>query len=371
MKNHEQIDKERLERAKQELKKHQNECNALAIQAIYDIFPELKESEDERIRKGLIKGLSAMRDIHKHQTFSDDAININDAIAWLEKQDEKLHVDWNEKRKGLDELETYILSLDPNRSLDAVKVDAKNIRFLVNNGQQPKTTPQWMIDFLDEYRRKIGCSMDYDEIRDIDGKILAIVNWMKGNPNIQQQPTPKFRIGDTIHKIGENTVFPMTIEKIEDGDYVCNNSHSFVNIKFQDDYELVEQNNSWSEEDEEMLERCIDTMSMTAPNLWKKEIDWLKSLKDRVRPQTKQEWSKEDVEMIDAIVADILFTQKAHNHEVNQVIFGKEIDWLKSLRPQNRWKPSEEQLNEIKEAIGVTGTNGIVLLSLYNDLKKL
>ena len=32
-------------------------------------FPELKESEDERIRKGLIKGLSAMRDIHKHQTF--------------------------------------------------------------------------------------------------------------------------------------------------------------------------------------------------------------------------------------------------------------------------------------------------------------
>ena len=46
MKNHEQIDKERLERAKQELKKHQNECNALAIQAIYDIFPELKESED-------------------------------------------------------------------------------------------------------------------------------------------------------------------------------------------------------------------------------------------------------------------------------------------------------------------------------------
>ena len=39
---------------------------------------------DEKIRKGLIKGLSAMRDIHKHQTFSDEAININDAIAWLE-----------------------------------------------------------------------------------------------------------------------------------------------------------------------------------------------------------------------------------------------------------------------------------------------
>ena len=53
------------------------------------IFPQLKESEDEKIRRGLIKGLSAMRDIHKHQTFSDDAINIDNAIAWLEKQGDR------------------------------------------------------------------------------------------------------------------------------------------------------------------------------------------------------------------------------------------------------------------------------------------
>lgn len=46
-------------------------------------------SEDERIRKGLIKGLSTMRDIHNQQTFSDDAINIDYAIAWLEKQGEQ------------------------------------------------------------------------------------------------------------------------------------------------------------------------------------------------------------------------------------------------------------------------------------------
>ena len=60
------------------------------------VFPELIESEDEKIRKSLIKGLSAMRDIYKHQTFSDDAININDAIAWLEKQGEKSIV-WSEE----------------------------------------------------------------------------------------------------------------------------------------------------------------------------------------------------------------------------------------------------------------------------------
>ena len=56
-----------------------------------------------------------------------------------------------------------------------------------------------------------------------------------------QQEQPKFKIGDTIHKIGENTVFPMPIERISDGDYVCDGGKCFVSIKFQDDYELVEQ----------------------------------------------------------------------------------------------------------------------------------
>lgn len=43
---------------------------------------------------------------------------------------------WNEKIKGLNELETYILSLVPNRSLDAIKVDAKNIRYIINKEQK-------------------------------------------------------------------------------------------------------------------------------------------------------------------------------------------------------------------------------------------
>lgn len=72
------------------------------------IFPELCESEDERIRKGLIKGLSAMRDIHKHQTFSDDAIDINDAISWLEKQGEQKSA-WSEEDEEI--LNEFIESL--------------------------------------------------------------------------------------------------------------------------------------------------------------------------------------------------------------------------------------------------------------------
>jgi hypothetical protein len=86
MENYEKKYKEALERAKY-LKENTDSVGAKDISYTFEqIFPELRESEDEKIRKGLIKGLSAMRDIHKHQTFSDDAINIDDAIAWLEKQ---------------------------------------------------------------------------------------------------------------------------------------------------------------------------------------------------------------------------------------------------------------------------------------------
>ena len=56
--------------------------------------------------------------------------------------------------------------------------------------------------------------------------------------------------------------------------------------------------------------------------------------------------------------------------------FNECIDWLKSLRPQNRWKPSDEQMKILLQAVayfGVSWTNKdyLVLQSLYLDLKKL
>lgn len=91
--NYEQKHQEDLEAAKGWLTIAKENNNTIAIQILENLFPELHESDDERIRKGLIKGLTAMRDIHNHQTFSDDAINIDDAIAWLEKQGEQNHTD--------------------------------------------------------------------------------------------------------------------------------------------------------------------------------------------------------------------------------------------------------------------------------------
>lgn len=55
-------------------------------QLLETIFPELAESDDERIRKQLICGMNALKD-QKNETFA--AIPIDDCITWLEKQGNK------------------------------------------------------------------------------------------------------------------------------------------------------------------------------------------------------------------------------------------------------------------------------------------
>jgi hypothetical protein len=91
--------------------------------------------EDERWFKELeLMALSFSNDVSYRKKFFDWLKSIKYKKNQYNK-DKKIIVDWNEKIKGLDELETYILSLDPNRSLEAVKIDAKNICFLVNKDE--------------------------------------------------------------------------------------------------------------------------------------------------------------------------------------------------------------------------------------------
>lgn len=104
-------------------------------------------------------------------------------------------------------------------------------------------------------------------------------------------------------------------------------------------------------------------------------------LKEVCEQQKPAEWSEEDEEMFAGIIADIKFTQRAHNHEVNQIVYEREIDWLKSLRDNykncnSRWKPSEEQMAALLNAEGLVRANNYpenakILASLYTDLKKL
>jgi hypothetical protein len=137
----------------------------------------------------------------------------------------------------------------------------------------------------------------------------------------------------------------------------------------------------WSEEGEGyfdtligiMNERmnCSDEGSMVY-NVYKKAQDWLKSLKGRVQP--KQEWSEEDEEMLNST---ILFVEHSAVTTIGKEK-GNVISWLKSLRPQNTWKPSDEQIKAIRLArafvtddFSENPTLSDVLVELEEQLKKL
>lgn len=84
----------------------------------------------------------------------------------------------------------------------------------------------------------------------------------------------------------------------------------------------------------------------------------------------KQEWSEEDREMLDnclGLIQEIDSTQEEQN-------------WLKSLKHQNRWKPSKEQMEAFEHFVRSIGESGYaspydnntkLIHSLLNDLKKL
>ena len=73
-------------------------CNSASIitkHTIYDVFPELEESEDEKIRKAIINKIKSLdeEEAKEGYSFYADDYTADDCIAWLEKQGEQNLVD--------------------------------------------------------------------------------------------------------------------------------------------------------------------------------------------------------------------------------------------------------------------------------------
>ena len=81
MENH----KENLESAKEWYKIAKEQNNQLAIEILEKHFPELKESEDERIRKAVLKAI--MTD-EGRGVMKDGGFKVEDILSWLEKKKE-------------------------------------------------------------------------------------------------------------------------------------------------------------------------------------------------------------------------------------------------------------------------------------------
>ena len=117
--------------------------------------------------------------------------------------------------------------------------------------------------------------------------------------------------------------------------------------------------------------------SLHIPEMCKENAD---SFTSEQKEQKPAEWSEEDEKMKERLITRlnwITYNTRTDGTSPN-ITFFDEIDWLKSLRPQPHWKPSEEQMEALDKIIGYTlGDKRFypqdlpVIESLYNDLKML
>jgi hypothetical protein len=95
-----------------------------------------------------------------------------------------------------------------------------------------------------------------------------------------------------------------------------------------------------------------------------KQTTWLRNIKYHY-PQLKQEWSEEDSVRLQRIIDFLWYNRKGDTDTIYQQ--EQDIEWLKSLRPQNTWKPSDEQMVQL----GKYCPDNRPLTLLYEQLKKL
>lgn len=213
--------------------------------------------------------------------------------------------------------------------------------------------------------------------------------------------------GDTFRKKGTTSPTYHLCDKREDGVHFGFVENREIGIAggeitvwdLKENYELVERLKpieqvvkeaihtiqpkvEWSEEDEKFVHGLIRGLkakrdihghiTFSSDNLdITKTIEWLESLKDRVQPQPKQEWSEED-EYHKRQILRIL-----KDNGCSQTLQEKTEKWieerLKSLRPQSHWKPTKEQLVSLKLFIEryPDYVYNKELDDLYNDLKAL
>lgn len=284
----------------------------------------IPESEDEKIRKSIIAIINNYVD--NSNTFKPKM------IAWLEKQAEQSQY-WEPSEEQLEALDyAYNSCPDTERS--------------------------------NYYEGVLGTIID--DLHKLSEKL--------GEQKPANKVEPKFKVGDVVRSSNDTM---LKIVGITDYCYNCvtcatNDEYSF-GFNIQDEFELVEQK-PWSEEDE-TTKNNISHIIRQYDKISKRDnqpccyvgdcLLWMQNIRDRVQPQPKQEWSEQDKTVLNNLIYALANDRIGNNRD-------EYVDWLKSIRPQNTWKPSLSQLN----ALGVVAKGNAPddieeIESLYNDLKKL
>lgn len=119
---------------------------------------------------------------------------------------------------------------------------------------------------------------------------------------------------------------------------------------------------------EKQGEKATDEMIETFRTEYEKgRADAIAEMQGKHKPA----WSKEDEKIYQSIMDDTVLENQLNDKQTNWL---RDIKYRYFPQPQNRWKPSEEQLNNILDVLSFdncTPKRRELLKSLYDDLNKL
>ena len=266
------------------------------------LIPELRESEDEKIRKALVWHLKAGED------FVSNGVTKEECITYLEKQKEQ-------------------------------SVSAEEV--LARAGLKPyKDGNKWCILAGDNIQEGIcGFGDTIDE---------ALYEFLKEVIDLQKEQKPKtfnepYNPDDYEVVMEENaTSLKRKEQKPVDYEHEMwkNCEANFEGgkkevIEHPERYGL-QKPAEWSKEDDTILTNTIIMLKDCAPRLYSKEdIDKSVALLKSLRPQPKQEWSEEDEKIKSCISLALTDVDEQRFNDFGTTLKDC-LNWLKSLRPNKQ-----------------------------------
>ena len=259
-----------------------NKTPLVDIDTFLKYFPELKEDEDEKVRKTLIR---FFKDSYHNET-EMYGVTVGKALAWLEKQGEQKSIWHNEDEEP--QRGSLILLIMQSGTPIVAKIIEPNHTF--NHGER------WA--YIDDLLEKQG----------------------------EQKPTDK---------VESNKKFTPIESALKDLICDVDNSYTIEQVRrflFEYDYK------------NKILNAAKEEMQTPA-------------------------WSEEDEKIAKTIINE--FEQCSEWCCANGLTKEDCIAWLKSLKPQNRWKPTKQQLSELRCVISGCSFETSILVELEENLKKL
>ena len=186
--------KEALSRAAAMLKVANNEKEAMDY--ISTIFPELAESEDERIKKEIIRTLKG----ELRYTSQEDTDRY---VAWLEKQGQE--TSWKPSKGQINALEHFVRSIGESGYASPYDDNTKLLKSLMNDLRK--------LEEQGEQKPILDFKASNWYVSKVDGKIHDLTY------NLADKVEPKFKVGDWILYSGDHYEGVRHITKIDENGY--------------------------------------------------------------------------------------------------------------------------------------------------------